>query len=208
MNWEIPTIDTYFRTILEATPEGFELDHLAAALEHCQNFRTAVDGGAHIGTWSAALSKKFKKVFAFEPALDTFRCLQINTVHCTNLVQVNAALGAKEGTCFVEDDKTRQGNTGARYIQISEHGPMPVHRLDDYGLEDLDFLKLDLEGFETAALIGAEQTIYRCRPVIVAECKQFNPPRNGGTEATRQALSNLGYAEVGGIRNDRVFVPA
>lgn len=208
MDWALPAVDTYFGKILEATPEGFELDHLAAALEHCHNFRTAVDGGAHVGTWSVALAKKFKMVIAFEPAFDTFNCLRQNTEGCPNIMPIQAALGAKEGTCFVVEDPTREGNTGSRYTQLSEKGPIPVQRLDDIKLDMLDFLKLDVEGGETFALAGAEQTIFRCQPVIVAECKQFKPPRHGGVEATRQLLTNFGYVEVGGIRNDRIFIPA
>lgn len=208
MEWSLPEGDTYFRKIFETTPDGFELDHLAAALEHCQSFRTAVDGGAHVGTWTAALAKKFQRVVAFEPAGDTYNCLLRNIPVSRNVTLVRAALGAKSGACFVLDDETRKGNTGSRFIRVSVDGPVPVHRLDEYNLEDLDFLKLDVEGNETDALRGAEQTIFRCRPVIMAECKQFNPPRNGGVEATRQTLANFGYAEVGGIRNDKVFVPA
>ncbi len=207
IDWAIPESDTYFKKILAATPEGFELNHLLAALEHCQKFRTAIDSGAHIGTWTVALCKKFKKVFAFEPAADTFDCLIQNTSGLPNLVALRAALGARSGTCFVRDDLTRPGNTGSRLIQVSDKGPVQLLIVDEFGLDDLDLLKLDLEGHEAEALKGAEQTIFRCKPVIMVECKQFNPPRNGGVEATRQVLASFGYVEVGGVRNDRVYLP-
>jgi len=206
MKWELPEGDTYFRKILEVTPAGFELDHLEVALAYCTQFRTAVDGGAHIGTWTAALAARFKKVLAFEPAMDSFHCMVANLVTFTNVSPYRVALGPRLGLCTVVDDPTRKGNTGARTIDASNGGDTMLNPLDAYNLNDLDFLKLDLEGFEVEALVGAEATIRRCQPVIMAECKAFTPPRHGGPEAIRQALANLGYQEVGGVRNDRVFV--
>lgn len=212
MYWAIPADDNYFKPILEQTPEGFELDHLVAALEYCNSFRFAVDGGAHIGTWAVALAKRFKQVIAFEPATDTFSCLVSNTYSLPNVNTIHAALGEVEGVCVVVNDPTRKGNTGSRTIQVASpqtmSGPHVVmNRLDSYHFTQLDFLKLDVEGSEPLALRGATETIERCRPVIMVECKAFTPPRNGGPEATRQVLTNLGYGEVGGIRNDRVFLP-
>lgn len=40
--------------------------------------------------------------------------------------------------------------------------------IDDLAVDRVDFIKLDVEGAETAALRGAEQTIRRCRPRIAA----------------------------------------
>jgi len=209
MEWALPEVDTYFRKILENTPNGFEIDHLEEALKYCTRFRTAVDGGAHIGTWSVHLATRFRKVLAFEPATDTYKCLAQNTAHMLNILPLRAALGARDGSCIVVDDLTRMGNTGSRMIVNgigdNAHCIVPLDALDRYKLEDLDFLKLDVEGYEVEALKGAVETIRNCRPTIMVECKQFSPPRNGGPEATIQLLTNLGYNEVGGIRNDRVF---
>jgi FkbM family methyltransferase len=209
MDWAIPEGDTYFRKILEATPAGFELDHLEVALAYCTQFRTAVDGGAHIGTWTVALAQRFRWVYAFEPATDTYKCLLTNTEPYKNVVRSRAALGAKKGGCTVVEDPTRVGNTGSRMIELNDDPLVgtPVVTIDQFkDIAELDFLKLDLEGFEVEALRGAAETIRRCQPVIMAECKSFSPPRYGGPEAIRQALADLGYQEVGGVRNDRVFV--
>jgi hypothetical protein len=71
----------------------------------------------------------------------------------------------------------------------------------------VDFIKIDVEGFELEVLKGATGLLARCKPVVVMECKEFSPPRNGGTARAVEFLTNFGYRSVGGIRNDRVFIP-
>ncbi len=44
-------------------------------------------------------------------------------------------------------------------------------RIDDLELAELDFIKLDVEGYEYQALKGAEQTLKRCRPMVMFEDK-------------------------------------
>lgn len=215
-DWAIPPSDTYFRQILQNTPEGFEIDHLREALQHCPTYQVAVDGGAHIGTWSAHLAGVFEKVLSFEPAPDTYECLLQNTSMYPNVKCFQRALSEKDGWCLVKEDPTRVGNTGSR---ITEPIPEDTRRqdlkglmirtvaLDTLELRELDFLKLDVEGHEYPALLGAEDTIARCLPTIVVECKSFHPPRHGGPARVVELLSQLGYRMVGGLRNDKVFVP-
>lgn len=207
MDWSLPPSDTYFAKVMKE--EGFEIDHLELALTFCTHFRTAVDGGAHVGTWSAYLATRFKSVYAFEPALDTFQCLLANTGRYSNVIQIPAALGARSGHCQVIEDPTRVGNTGSRQVTESEslHGTVLLQDLDSYTLMELDFLKLDVEGYELLALKGAARTIERCKPTIMVECKHFEPPRHGGPTATVQFLLDLDYHYAGGIRNDKVFIP-
>jgi FkbM family methyltransferase len=204
VTWHIPDGDTYFATLL--TPEGFEIDHLKEALKFCRGFQVAIDGGAHIGTWSAYMATKFERVLAFEPAKDSFDCLVKNTEQFSNVVCQNVALGVEPGRCTMRDDPARLGNTGARMTFLGS-GDIPVITIDQLELTTLDFLKLDLEGYEIRALLGASKTIERCSPTIVVECKEFNPIRMGGVKVVKDHLNSLGYVEVGGVRNDRVFVP-
>lgn len=216
MIWELPESDTYFHRVFQTTPEGFEIDHLKYTLKFCKRFRVAVDGGAHVGTWTAHLAECFQFVFAFEPAADTFECLVKNLEHYPNVSIKKAALGPYRGRCTIEHDPLREGNTGARVMTNLEFttnrglggsGKCLVETVDDQEIVDLDFLKLDVEGAESLALIGAAKTIRRCSPVIMIECKEFNPPRNGGVGEAKRILADLRYKEVGGIRNDRVFLP-
>jgi len=222
MNWALPEVDTYFAKVMG--PKGFEIDHLEYALKYCIAFNSAVDGGAHVGSWTLYLANMFKLVYAFEPAPDTYECLKRNTAgrHFGKVIALRGALSLTSGHCIVSDDPTRVGNTGSRTIKSAPkynyaqpaganyeypHGLAQMYTLDSFSFKELDFLKLDVEGEEINALKGAVMTINRCAPTIVVECKEFNPPRHGGPVVVRKFLSELNYIEIGGIRNDRVFVP-
>lgn len=202
VTWAIPKVDTYFALELARDPRGFQIDHLELALKQCSRRRLAVDGGAHIGTWTCALADQFLEVMAFEPAADTYACLVENTGGKANVLQFRHALGAEKGRATVVDDPTRQGNTGSRYLRPG--GDVTVVPLDDYGLHNLDFLKLDVEGSELAALRGATETIQRCRPVVMIEVKKLR--RGHDPLAAVQYLVGLGYREVARAKNDRVYV--
>lgn len=209
MSWALPEADTYFGPMLERDPRGFQIDHLDAALRHCTQFRTAVDGGAHVGTWSAAMGKRFARVLAFEPAHDTFVCLSENLHDVANVDLYCVALGAVRCSGRVMDDPTRPGNTGARHLNVAAPGETEILPLDGFELPDLDFLKLDVEGYELHALQGAAETLQRCAPVVLIECKRFKPPRFGvDEEAAGTWLKGAGYREATRMRNDRVFVHA
>lgn len=209
MNWALPEADSYFGPMLAQDPRGFQIDHLDAALKHCTQFRTAVDGGAHVGTWSASMAKRFNRVMAFEPAKDTFACLSENLHEAANVDLYPVALGAVRCSGRIMDDPTRPGNTGARHLNVTAAGETDILPLDGFELSDLDFLKLDVEGYELHALQGAAETLKRCWPVVLIECKRFKPPRFGvDTEAAARYLLDMGYREAIRMRNDRIFTKA
>lgn len=203
-NFMLPDVDTYFAPFLEQG--GFQLDHLHDALHYVKNFDFAVDGGAHVGSWAIEMSKVFRKVLAFEPAEDTFKCLQHNTQGYTTIELVQQALG-NTGQSFgrVVDDISRFGNTGSRFMQVDDAGPIKIHTLDAFDLEGLDFLKLDVEGFEYYALLGAEKTIRKYRPTILVEEKGFGRRYDLQPMAASNLLISWGAICMAQMGKDFVF---
>lgn len=204
-----PEADVFMAAQVDAAG-GYQADHLDAALRHVSDFSVAIDGGAHAGLWSRALSARFERVIAVEPAADTFEALTANmrTFGCANVEARNVALGARPGyVCLTLDavNEERQ-NTGARYVQPD--GDIPMVAIDDWQLDDLGFLKLDVEGSEFAALLGARQTLARCRPVVLFEEKGFGVrlgSRRGQSEAL---LKTLGYRQLAVVSCDQIWGPA
>lgn len=138
-------------------PDGYDLDHLNGALTHLTQYRTAVDGGAHRGIWTRELARNFDFVIAFEPRETLALQIPCGFVHYV-------ALGERQGTCSIAEGTK---NTGQGHVV--EGKDVPMYPLDFFDVKNVDFLKLDLEGYELYALKGAEQTIHDQRPAILVE---------------------------------------
>lgn len=207
----LPDEDTYFKPFLEAS-EGFELGHLEMVLKYVKNFSVAVDGGAHVGSWSRYMAKRFRQVYAFECNPETYDCLSKNTEATVNIVPMQAGLGQQDGTMVVTKDTKREGNTGSYYLGATSGKALQtsycnVIALDRLKLTALDLLKLDVEGYEWYALQGAEATILKHRPTIMIERKKF-PGRYYATETdAHEYILSLGYVERDHFRNDYVYTP-
>jgi FkbM family methyltransferase len=118
----------------------------------------------------------FDNVIAFEPDAENYECLTRNLeMHAHGPWSARrCALADARGTVSLEQHDP--GNSGALRV-AREGGDVPMARLDD--LLDLDedvgLIKVDVEGFEPHVLLGAEETIRRCRPVIVFEQSNSTP---------------------------------
>lgn len=128
----------------------------------------AIDGGAHCGLWSIALAHRFQRVEAFEPFSDMTALLRHNTQNLAHVRIHPSALGLLSGACGLKAKSSRHSYSGC----VSAEGADAVMTTID---QEIDFtlrvalIKLDIEGMETSALIGARDTILRCQPVIVVE---------------------------------------
>lgn len=199
----LPEEDSYFKPFLVAS-KGFQLDHLEAALDYVEEWSCAIDGGAHVGTWTNRLAKDFAEVHAFEPAEDTFECLMRNVSEAPNVVFHQEALGQKSGVCCVMDDEQRVGNTGSRFVR-SGIGSSVVVTLDDFSFPALGFVKLDLEGYEYFAVLGAAETLKKHRPVVMVEEKGFGARYDVPTFAASNLLKSMGAHRVKQVGKDHIF---
>jgi len=143
------------------------------ALSWCKRRRVAVDIGAHVGLWSYYLAQQFGVVHAFEPVADHREGFGRNVL-ASNVVLYPIALGDREGSVKI---RTSTGSSGDSWIDGD--GEIPLRRLDDYDLHDVDLVKVDCEGGELPALRGAERTLLRCHPTIIVEQKPGHAQRFG-----------------------------
>lgn len=165
---------------------------IRAALDRCKSFDFAIDVGGHCGTWSHYLAQRFAVVLAFEPVAEHRECFTRNvegTEHVhpdTNAAELGDwlemlyrrenpnvrallfpfALGDHEGSISIH---TTPGSSGDSWIKGD--GDIPLRTLDSFGLYGVGLLKVDTEGAERAVLLGGEQTIRRCRPLVIVEQK-------------------------------------
>jgi FkbM family methyltransferase len=127
-----------------------------------------IDGGAFIGDHTVAFSDAVGPtghVWAFEPETYAFDCLLFNTAARPNVTPIPAALSATRSFVkLIHVDR----NGSATYVHPADKGIDAVP-LDLFQFDRLDFMKLDLEGFELHALKGAEGHILRHHPILVIE---------------------------------------
>lgn len=158
---------------LLALAADYQGDKREAALAHVKAWRTAIDAGAHCGLWARHLQHRFRAVHAFEPVEANRDCFARN-VEGAHVYLYACALG---------DDERRVGMATAPGSSadsaIAGGGDIPMHRLDDFDLDEVDFLKIDCVGYELEVLRGAQRTLERCRPCVSVEQKVGYPTRFG-----------------------------
>ena len=168
-------------------------------MEMVKDRRVAVDIGAHVGLWSRVMALDFERVHAFEPLPDHTVCWRRNMEAFDNAELHVVALGTEEKTVSLVTEATRTGDTHVG----GQRGSVPMTRLDSFGLDNVDFIKVDCEGYELFALQGGEETLKRCRPVICVEQKPGHAGRFGlaDTQAL-DYLESLGALRQGDIEGD------
>lgn len=130
------------------------------------------DLGAYRGDTAAEFIRycpEYGAIYAFEPDPYTFVRLQRNTEGYANCTCYNLALSDRTGT-------VRFAKRGGRNSAVGKEGTdIPCDTLDHaLAGKPVSFMNIDVEGQEVAALRGAEQTIRRFRPKILAAAYHRN----------------------------------
>lgn len=145
------------------------------------------DAGANFGYHTAHLSRLVGttgKVFAFEPQRIVFQQLNYHLFAnlLTNVFAFPVALGAEPGTTSVpEIHEVNLANVGATAVG---HGSntVEVKHLDEYSAQRFSFIKIDVQGCETALLRGSEEILNRDKPLLFLEIEE-NWLKNFGTSS-------------------------
>jgi FkbM family methyltransferase len=177
----------------------------------------ALDIGSHVGMWTMQLLRHgFQHIYAFDPDQEKAECYRLNLEHFTpDLIGAPTNVGYEHVTRFAFGLGERQekvnlvhkGNTSLKSHVIPDPaGSLTIRRLDDVigASEQVDFIKIDTEGFELFVVRGAEQTIKRWLPPIIVEQKKTVATRRygvGDQDAVR-LLESWGYVVRGEMNGD------
>jgi FkbM family methyltransferase len=222
----MPATETHLVDMMTRNPKGvryidgkptYQYKKLEFAVGQCRQRRVALDIGGHVGLWSMWLVRMFEHVHAFEP-VPFHRGLFERNVDMARCTLHACALGEHTGVIDIEvPDET----TGNAHVAIGKRHPgtrhvanpdkqrvwrdVPLVTLDSFALERVDFIKIDVEGFERAVVQGGEQTIRSHRPVIVVEQKGNESAYGDQKDAAAKLLQSWGARPVKVLAGDWVF---
>lgn len=206
-------IDPVHNCVVDAEIEqsGFwEKSVSQAIMNHLPQGGTFVDIGTNIGyhsLFAASYLKNTGHVHSFEPLPRLFKQFTSSVAlnRFTNIVPHNVGLAEKDGehTIFLREENIAGSSLFDLTNKIdnfvaAESETIQLKKLDTYlpQLDRIDVVKMDIEGYEYEALLGAQETLKRLHPTIVME---FSPifyfqDYEEKTEKLLSLLESLGYA--------------
>jgi FkbM family methyltransferase len=133
-----------------------------------------VDVGGNVGFYAIyqASHSGNVRVLVFEPSPSAFRRLSLNMEinNIANTKLINAAVGSHCGTVnFAE----AQQSINCHVVEYERHETFEVPcltldvALKHFGVERVDVLKIDTEGFEQAVVAGAKNTLSRVERIVL-----------------------------------------
>ena len=178
-----------------ATEYTFHLKNLMRAGD------LAIDIGANLGYYArlmARIAGRDGHVYAVEPVAPIRRVLERNLRGCGNTVILPYALGAAEGQIRMGNATVRTGGyfgTGQNFVmeagdEADVEFTAEMRRGSElFGhLTRIDFIKCDVEGYETIVMEEMRPLLERFRPTVLIETGGENRARIVGL------FTELGYA--------------
>ena len=150
-------------------------------------FDRCIDIGAHAGTYSILLSRNADRVYAFEPSRRSFNILK--NLDIGNVTAFNMALGSENGEAEISLPRVG-GNVdyalatlrtlGADEYEKIDTQKVKISKLNDFesqiDFNRIDFVKIDVEGFEMQVLRGMDRLIDQRKPTLLIEIEQRHNP--------------------------------
>ncbi len=180
------------------TPRLCEFEEMAFVMHYLRPENLFADVGSNVGAFTIlAAGVAGSRALAFEPNPDTFATLTRN-IHLNALDErvkpVNAAVGRAAGHVqmsaglgtenHVATDREQSGAITAKVTTLD----------DELGGGAADFLKVDVEGFESEVFAGATQTLQNPRLQVMIVERNESGGRYGFDEgALHQHIHGLGF---------------
>lgn len=184
---------------------------------HIIDARMILDIGAHAG--SHTILYKYinpdAEIYCFEPQKRMFDILchnieqnkfkKVHTYNCAaghkNMMftMSNASVDGENANRQIDYGTDNRYNLGG--LQIGKGGEeIKIITIDSLSLSNIDFMKIDVEGFEPMVIMGAEETIMKNKPVISFEHNHKNISKDilqsiglEKVKTTEEMLKDLGY---------------
>lgn len=206
------TFRNLYRHCFPAPVAAHELRYMREVAKFIPTGQVVVDIGANIGVWTKFLSEHIGdagQVLAFEPIVDTCRYLEKQCRHCRNVKFFQVALSNKSGkekmlvdelsfapaSAGISSTADQLKDPGSHFKTIEITTESLDNLLSSQGINEVSFIKCDVEGHEKNVILGSKTTIEKCRPILFIEILREKWLENGpGDSETSRMLQAMGYA--------------
>jgi FkbM family methyltransferase len=161
--------------------EKFFLSFVKQFIDPSKNI---IDLGANIGTHSVIFSTYTSGiVYSFEPQKMVYDVLTKNITlnRCDNVRTFNFGGSDKDDLFYMNVDYESKINHGAfricdkTYIEPNNALKIECKQIDRLNLQNIGFIKIDVEGHEYQCMLGLVNTIQKYNPVIMIEVHDSCP---------------------------------
>jgi len=198
--WMVPDDDTRVTFLLENDSDRYnptyEDKYRQLVISHLPNKRTFVDVGANVGIWSLPMTRHFEQIVSYEPSRQNIECIKSNIPEGIELREKAVADFAGEAKFHQAGKNCGDGKLCREGVKSSY--TVPVVKLDDEGLDNVDMIKIDTQGWELDALKGMTELIKSWRPWIMFEI-------NEDVDLCCKFMEDLDY-EVVYVKSKRNFI--
>lgn len=140
----------------------FDLD-----LINCSNDEVFIDVGAYTGDTILSYINnygKYKRIYGYEITLDSIQLMQNNLKDYDSIIIKRKALSDVEGYFFITNN---EASSSANSLAKTGDDKVYAVTLDKDVKEKITLIKMDIEGSEKSALIGAKNHIKKDTPKLL-----------------------------------------
>jgi len=161
-----------------------------------------IQAGGNAGFYVKRYSELFNKVYTFEPDPINFYCLNLNNTS-PNVYKYQAFLGNEHKCQSLNNTYLTHGHGGSHVNNNTIGGDIPTLRIDDLNLNECNLIHLDIEGYEKFAILGAIETLKRCKPIIcIEDYEPWKQRYNTSLTEIETILFDIGYSFIGQVDGD------
>jgi FkbM family methyltransferase len=187
------------------------------AKEFIKNGDYVLDCGANIGIFSlyAAYLNEKGKIYAIEPVKETAEIMQrlLDFFEVKNVKIIRKAVGDEKKKTFINivPYQIRLGGSTLLDVNYGKKEEIEVDTIDNIvkeeKIEKVDFIKMDIEGYERYALKGAIETIKKHKPIIVVSAYHLADDKKVLPEIVKSAYANYEVKLTKEAEEDFIFMP-
>ena len=188
VKYQLPLRYFYFQ---KANKLDAEMAYVSNLLKEKRRF---LDIGANIGIYSFHFKNSFKSIDAFEPLkeisyrLEHFQNESLKVHNCAlsnkrGEFQISIPLLSGKAIASLASLEKRDGDCEVRTVKVD--------KIDNYEFDDVDLIKIDVEGHEEYVIEGAHNVIKTNMPILIVEIEQRHLKKQ--IEEVFQSFLKLNY---------------